>query len=1098
MLIDRLPNRCLGPLLATLLWLVPAAASPPPPADDLANRAAALLAEQGALLREGKREELLAAVDETIALHEALGDRHGQATALTLRALARWGAGGGEATVADLEAALELLEQADDPLGAWLMLWALAEAESQEGRLESADRRLRRALDLLAEVRSSPEPLDFQGLTRLCGFLGTPLQAFPDLGPAAAFVKPILVAFLEIPVRESLVGVAIDRERLDEAEEELERASQAAALFGGLFDAALHRRRGDLHRRRWRLDLALQSYQKALEAPSLVGLVSFASEDPFAFQVLDRLAEVESLAGRPAAALAWNDRALTLAREGENRRREAMVMEDRAALHLRHGDLEQARALLEQAEAIARDLGDDYRLASVLGELGNLAFRSASYQEAAAYLERSAALLQRLGEPYVAAPTLLLLAESYQMLEAHGRTDEILRRAEEQARSSGFREAESLAASLKLWNRFVAGEASTEQVRQSLQELLAVASPQIGPFLRDTLLLDVLTFTAEEEDAAEEVARQLLAAEAAPLEQALARLALGVSQWRRGELETAEDELRRAAHGLEAVGQLDLAGTVRAALAGLYHRSGRLDLAADELDRAVTNLETVLGGVQVEELMASFLGGGRGLIYRLLVDLQAAAGRPREAFLQAERARSRALLRLLGNQRLRPPTGTDPALVESANALRLRIDEWERELLEPFDTRIPEARQKLEHDLEHARRSYEDLMVRLKVQSPEYASLASVDPLPAEAVQAALEPGVTLISYFLTPTGGYAWLIERQRFQQVTLPWVAADLQDLTCWVREVGRPAAPAADGPRGATMLDGCAPDPERAERLYRKLVAPLAPASLAPKLVIVPHGPLHYLPFAALRDPERARLLIEDFELTLAPSASVVPFLRDKESPVEAGALVLGAPATADRALPALAGAQEEARAAADFFGVAPRLGPSATEESVHAAAGGIDLLHLAAHGVNLPENPRFSHILLAPGGGRDGKLEVREVFGDLDLSGVNLVVLSACQTAIGPDAGGDEIVSLTRAFLYAGSPGVLSTLWAVPDRPSAHLVEAFYRRLVAGEKAAAALRGAQLEMLRTDRAHPYFWAGYTLTGDPRGRWSEGAQRRWRTAR
>jgi CHAT domain-containing protein len=116
-----------------------------------------------------------------------------------------------------------------------------------------------------------------------------------------------------------------------------------------------------------------------------------------------------------------------------------------------------------------------------------------------------------------------------------------------------------------------------------------------------------------------------------------------------------------------------------------------------------------------------------------------------------------------------------------------------------------------------------------------------------------------------------------------------------------------------------------------------------------------------------------------------------------------------------------------------------------------------------------------------------MEVHEILADLDLSGVNLVVLSACQTASGKRSGGDEIVGLTRAFLYAGTPGVISTLWNIHDAATAILMEDFYRRLLEGVSVAEALRQAQLSLLRTPSYQdPYYWAAFSLTGDPQGRW------------
>jgi CHAT domain-containing protein len=254
----------------------------------------------------------------------------------------------------------------------------------------------------------------------------------------------------------------------------------------------------------------------------------------------------------------------------------------------------------------------------------------------------------------------------------------------------------------------------------------------------------------------------------------------------------------------------------------------------------------------------------------------------------------------------------------------------------------------------------------------------------------------------------------------------------------------------------------------------------------LVIVPHDVLHYLPFAALWNAQSGRYLIQDYALTYAPSASALKFIQAKRTPKrdslpngdEGRLLALGNP---DGTLLA---AEGEARAVAGLYGVAPLVGAQATESQVRARGGQVDILHLAAHGVYEPLDPLFSRIELAAGDGQDGRLEVHEVYG-LDLTGVNLVVLSACNTALAAQSAGDELVGLTRAFLYAGTPAVVTTLWDIEDTASAALMEAFYRHLRAGLSNAEALRAAQLEVLGQDKWRtPYYWAAFSLTGDYRG--------------
>jgi CHAT domain-containing protein len=120
------------------------------------------------------------------------------------------------------------------------------------------------------------------------------------------------------------------------------------------------------------------------------------------------------------------------------------------------------------------------------------------------------------------------------------------------------------------------------------------------------------------------------------------------------------------------------------------------------------------------------------------------------------------------------------------------------------------------------------------------------------------------------------------------------------------------------------------------------------------------------------------------------------------------------------------------------------------------------------------------LLAPDETHDGSLTVQDVYG-LDLARADLVVLSACETQLGAQSRGDELVGLTRAFVYAGAPTVIASLWSVNDQATAVLMAAFYRHLREGRSKAQALQAAQSET-RALYPHPYYWAAFVLTGDP----------------
>jgi CHAT domain-containing protein len=259
--------------------------------------------------------------------------------------------------------------------------------------------------------------------------------------------------------------------------------------------------------------------------------------------------------------------------------------------------------------------------------------------------------------------------------------------------------------------------------------------------------------------------------------------------------------------------------------------------------------------------------------------------------------------------------------------------------------------------------------------------------------------------------------------------------------------------------------------------------------PHLAIVPHDVLHYLPFAALTDGQR--YLMDDYVLTTLPSASVLPFIQENTGRALADPLVLGNPVTGDfdatasfaterDGLGSLPFAEKEAEAVAALYGVEPLLGQDAAEGAVRERGAGAGILHLAAHGHYNPVAPLSSLIALAPDDEYDGWLTVGEVYG-LDLSSADLVVLSACQTNLGELSEGDELVGLTRAFIFAGTPSVVASLWSVEDEATALLMERFYTHLRDGMGKAEALRQAQLEV-REEHPNPYYWAGFVLSGDP----------------
>jgi CHAT domain-containing protein len=173
------------------------------------------------------------------------------------------------------------------------------------------------------------------------------------------------------------------------------------------------------------------------------------------------------------------------------------------------------------------------------------------------------------------------------------------------------------------------------------------------------------------------------------------------------------------------------------------------------------------------------------------------------------------------------------------------------------------------------------------------------------------------------------------------------------------------------------------------------------------------------------------------------------------------------------------ESESKTISRIFGVEPLLSKDASETALKQEAPQIKILHIAAHGKFEVEAPLNSIIALSADNVNDGWLTVGEVYG-LDLKNSDLVVLSACETQKGKLSSGDELVGLTRAFIFAGTPSIVASLWTVDDRATSILMEYFYRHLQKGMGKADALRQAQLD-LKQDYPNPYYWGAFVLSGD-----------------
>lgn len=294
-----------------------------------------------------------------------------------------------------------------------------------------------------------------------------------------------------------------------------------------------------------------------------------------------------------------------------------------------------------------------------------------------------------------------------------------------------------------------------------------------------------------------------------------------------------------------------------------------------------------------------------------------------------------------------------------------------------------------------------------------------------------------------------------------------------------------------RAAMLAGDNAAAEEELRTLYDLLVAPIVERGFAPEIyarwIIVAHGPLHLVPWAALTDAD-GRRLVERVAITTAPSASVWHRLATTPERRVVRWLGVGNPGPRDD-LDALPQAEAEVADAAALWtraGVVAEtlVASAATESAVRAALGAAEVVHFAAHGLLDLRRPRDGHaIAMAPGDG-DGALQAREL-RTLDLSGVQLALLNLCNGAFCRYGPGDEPLGLLSACLAAGARNVIGALWDVRDEPAREFVLWFYEALCEGEQRgdpAAALRAAAMRAIAAGwpTAH---WAGMVLVGSGR---------------
>lgn len=865
---------------------------------------------------------------------------------------------------------------------------------------------------------------------------------------------------------ERLAKLAVDGGRVPEARALLDRTLPLAASVGGpLARCRAHLDLGRALVRTRDMDGAADHLEQARAAAQELDLPRWHGDAALALSVVHRLRMDLD------AALALRHEAYEAYTAADWLPGRARALHFIGTTHAMRGELTRALLRLREAETLARESGSDDVLSGCLGDQAGIFYLTGEFDRALAqYAEASDLTTDPRRRGWYLSNMASILTYRKQYAEAVPRYEQAL----ELVRASGDTRTEA-----------------------SMLTALGHSLCALGDLERGLAELDAAVAAARDFGL--------------PLEEADALQTKGHALIDADRLAEARPLLEQA---LAVAGPLDAYEVFESTSLGLARIDRRQGRPADAVRHLRAAMDQVL---RVRRLSGGAVGvqsGYFGQTHRSFDALVAAlhdlhaksplAGHDREAWRVAQLGRARSLQDLLA---------------ETEVDLRVRADESYRAredrvldglaALEERRAASPDSAAALDAEIRRLEAELDLLEAELRAADPRYAELRYPQPVALDvARKEVLRPGEAVLEYQLGEEQSHLWLITRERFVFRRLP-PRAELEPLVHDLLPLLRDPSLTGDA---AAWFTG--PARAAAAALLDPVSADLAGVR---RLIVVPDGVLHYLPFAALpvRDADAATFaevpwLAREAEVTVTPSLSALARLRAvPEAPADAAPLLL----LADPTLPSpdeasvfvraagaaglrpVPGAALEQKRLTDLFGRRCRwwAGDEATIDKLSAVptgGGPWRSIHLTTHGLVNEERPQYSGLVLAPGPDDDGFLGLVEIFAlDLDC---DQVVLSACSTALGEQVDGEGLVGLTQAFLYAGARSVVAALWDVDGDGAARFMGDYYERLAGGEASRATALAAVQRVLGADPgrtsggvplAHPAVWAAFTGVGDAR---------------
>ncbi|NEO86307.1 MAG: CHAT domain-containing protein [Spirulina sp. SIO3F2] len=853
---------------------------------------------------------------------------------------------------------------------------------------------------------------------------------------------------------------------------------------------------------------AIEAYNRALSLSRESGNQSNEA------LTLNNIGMLYSSLGEKQRALEVYNQALYLLQKLEVRDGEAATLSNIGAVYSALGEKDQALNYFNQAIPLLRAIDNRHGEASALHNIGTVYLDLGEKKQALEYFEQALNLRKVVGDRGGEANTLNAIGVIYWDLGESTQALEIQNQALLLHQSVGDRTGEARSLN-NIASIHMAGD-NKKQALVYLEEALLLKRA-VGDLAGEAVVLlniGAIHSDAEEKDRALEYYNQALL-----LDRAVGNIS--------GEVYTLWN------------------------IAAVQRSQNNLTAALTNIETAIALIEQLRAAAPAGELRQTYFAEQQGY-YQFYTDLlmqlhqqNPDQGHDIEAFHISERSRARTLLELLAESQLNLRDDANSELLERERDLLAQLTAQQQLLTQRLgNAQTPEEQAQIRQDYTTATNrissELDAVINQLKRQNPAYTDLKYPEPLDlAQVQQQILDEDTVLLQYSLHPDQSYLWLVSKDGYETHILPPQKEIEETARSFYRQIQ--ISNCQNAPNTNACLDRLI-TPGAA--LYDQILAPVAQQIQGKRLLIVPDGALHYVPFAAI--PQTSPLpkgteqdyqpLLTQHEIVHAPSATAIATqrqnLRDRPpapqelailadpvfsatdprvtsktpaSPVTLSStiplntdLLLGRAAldrglcTANTTLQRLPGTRREAKALQSHSPDASTvLDFEANQDWFETTAlDQYQTLFFSTHGCIDSQNPGLSGLVLSlvDENGQaepDGFLRLNEIF-NLRLN-ADLVVLSACQTGLGETIKGEGMVGMTRGFMYAGAERVVVSLWNVNDNATAELMSQFYGTLQQDKPASAALREAQLALWEKYQ-EPRLWAAFTLQGEWLGREEE----------